>query len=31
MIDPVDGRSPDVLENKRSTTRYQVLVEIADR
>ncbi|RAW47117.1 Crp/Fnr family transcriptional regulator [Halorubrum sp. 48-1-W] len=31
MVDAEDGVSPDVLENKRSATRYQVLVEIADR
>ncbi|MFO8116033.1 MAG: MarR family transcriptional regulator [Halorubrum sp.] len=31
MVDAADGGSPDVLENKRSATRYQVLVEIADR
>lgn len=31
MVDSEDGGSPDVLENKRSATRYQVLVEIADR
>ena len=31
MVDAEDGGSPDVLENKRSATRYQVLVEIADR
>lgn len=31
MSDPVDRESPDILENKRSATRYQVLIEIADR
>lgn len=31
MGDSAGGGSPDVLENKRSATRYQVLVEIADR
>lgn len=31
MADSADGESPDILENKRSTTRYQVLVAIADR
>jgi len=31
MADADGGGSPDVLENKRSATRYQVLVEIAAR
>jgi len=31
MEDLAGGASPDVLENKRSATRYQVLVEIAAR
>ena len=31
MDDATGGGSPDVLENKRSATRYQVLVEIASR
>jgi putative transcriptional regulator len=31
MADSAGSESPDVLENKRSATRYQVLVEIAAR
>ena len=31
MGDPAGGGSPDVLENKRNATRYQILVEIAAR